>query len=143
MIISEVITRIKTQTDSTMLRTLGGALDYAKLKSIPETPCAFIMPVHETAKNNAVAVGTVRQAVNEQFGVILGLSANHESDGQQAENEIRSVRNAIKAALHGWQPTPNYNPITFVQGDLLDFTDGVVWWQDIYATACQWRAQEA
>jgi hypothetical protein len=143
MIMSEVITRLKSQTDRTVLRTLGGALDYAKLKSAPQAPCAFVVPVRESAKDNNVAVGAVRQAVHEQFGVILGLTSRNDRHGDKAEAEIRAVRDAIKAALHGWQPTPDYDPITFVQGDLLDFTNGIVWWQDVYATATQWRAKEA
>lgn len=133
--LAEIVTRLK-DTAMPPLNLVASASEFAALKGAPpkeKQPAAYVMPIAETAGPNRLANG-VRQQVAARVGVVLALGNLSDRRGGPAAEALEAVRDAVKAALVGWPPSADDEPLTFAQGRAVTFADGVFWWQDEFAT---------
>lgn len=123
------------------LKKIAGAADFASagadLKG--KLPAAYVIPMTERAGGNSL-VSAVSQHTEARFGVVLAVSNLRDARGQNAHGDLAPLRAAVIAALLGWQPGPDYDPVLFGSGRLLQLQDGVLWWQDDFVTAYYLRS---
>ncbi len=131
MLLDQVIERLK-QADPGI--DVKGAADLAGAQSDRVRDATFVFRSDEQASPNALINGA-RQLVTVGIGVVFALSNRRDSRGQAAANKIDRVRELTREALLGWEPDDADAMITYRRGRLLDFQDGVIWWQDDYETA--------
>jgi hypothetical protein len=134
------IAHLKDQVPA--LRLVEGAAKYAALKAPPPVasqPAAYVMVLREAAGPNRV-LGTVRQRLAVTYGVVLITTNVADAKGAQASAEIDALKQLVRAALIGWQPTRDWEPTTLASGALLDLTGGTIAWMETYTTAVQLHA---
>lgn len=132
--LAETIARLQAQVPA--LKTVAGAAEFAALKNPPpkeRQPAAYVIPIADQAGTNKLVNG-VRQQVTTRFGVVLALGNLGDARGEAASKAIETTRAAVRAALLGWSPTADDDPIAFAQGRMIGLADGVVWWQDEFIT---------
>ena len=97
----------------------------AEVFAFGEGPAALVCPLVETASPIKDAAMIASQKVTERFGVILCLTY------PLSFPHFEPAREAIKATLRGWAPTPDASePVAFVGGRTLVYDisqDGGAW----------------
>ncbi len=123
------------------LKKIAGAADFASagLNLKGKLPAAYVIPLAERAGENSL-VSAVSQRTEARFGVVLAISNLRDARGQNAQGDLAPLRAAVMAVLLGWQPGPDYDPVVFGSGRLLQLQDGVLWWQDEFVTAYYLRS---
>jgi len=131
--ISEVVTYLQAAVPA--LKQVGAAAQFqAAVESNPRaTPAAFVIPLSEDPGPSTMA-DQVIQRVATSFGVVLVVKNLTDNKGVAASQDLEVLRKEVKAALLGWQPAPEFDPLQRGRGVLLTFKDGHMWWQDIYLT---------
>lgn len=134
MQLGPIITHLKINCPA--LRQVGGAAEFSAL---PETgpqavPAAFVVPLEERAGHNTLDTG-ISQRVDTRFGVILAVRNLRDGVGAAANDDLETLRRAIKDALLGWRPTGADDVCTFGGGRVLQLANQVLWWQDDFLTA--------
>ncbi len=132
--IDAVIARLEASVP--LLKAVGGAAQFQNAaESLPKsTPAAFVIPLEENPSGSAMG-DMVIQRVAVTFGVILVVRNLSDAKGVAARQDMEALRAAVKAALLGWQPTADYDPLERGRSGLLAFKDMHMWWQDIYLTS--------
>ena len=136
--LAEIEERLKAEAPS--LKSVQGAVEFAAIKANPpknRQPAAYVLPLRERPGPNRVAVNAVRQRNAVQFAVVLALGNLKDRRGGTASKAIKAVRDEVRAALVGWQPTADMEMVEYAGGGAVDFRDGVVWWQDDFTTSEQ------
>lgn len=134
-----VITRLGSLVPAT-LKKVGGAVDVPATEEAvarlakEKLPAAYILPLADRAGANVTGTEIVEQMVECRYGVLLAISNLRDPRGEQAQADLRAVRQAIMDALLGWAPAADYDPCEYAQGRLMQFSDQVLWWQDDYLT---------
>ncbi|MDE2388927.1 MAG: hypothetical protein KGN35_07595 [Betaproteobacteria bacterium] len=129
-----IVTRLKTEV--TALKLVGGAADLsAATDSVIQKPAAFVLPNSERASASRTGTMLVSQENTVRFAVVIAVQNLRDKRGEQAQTDLVGLRNSIVAALHGWNPDADFNPIEYGGGKLLQLTDQVLWWQDEFLTA--------
>lgn len=125
------IERLKTEVPALLI--VAGAAEYAALRKsnmVPrKMPAAYVVPASEVGGPNQL-INAFSQNVEESVAVIYALRNLTDPRGEAAQSDMETVREPGFTALLGWQPTAGHDIAEFVRGDLLDFTDQVLWWQD-------------
>lgn len=114
------------------LRSVGGAAEFdAAVDGAVAPPCAFVLPLQETATPNGM-LGVHEQRLTLAFGVVHVVMNRRDARGEAAMSELAPHRKALKAALLGWCPDPAQGlPVNFVSGRLLRLdNDHRLWWTD-------------
>lgn len=134
MQISPAVVVAKLAADCFLLTQVGGAADLEAAKAVLKNklPAAFVVPLAEQASPNSSATLVVSQKITQQFGVVLAVSNLRDATGATAINDLFAVRQQLLQALIGWFPSGALNCMEFGGGQLLDMSDSVVWWQDIF-----------
>lgn len=130
--ILDIVTRLKQEVGRDVLRAVEGALDLAALDGAPQAPCAWAIPVGDSAKPSGMAT-IVSQMVTEQFAIVIAVKAPNDKTGAKGVDALGAIRDAVRAALLGWAP-PGREPIEYRGGRLIDLKAGTVWWLDQYVT---------
>ena len=109
---------------------VAGAADFKMLEEATHlaVPCAFVVPLDDSPDQNASSNST-RQTMVDSFAVIVALDNTPDEKGQGAAATVDSLRTALWAALLGWQPTADYDGITYQGGQLLRLTRARLWYQ--------------
>lgn len=124
-----MITRLQAQVPA--LRAVYGALEAAVS---PSYPVAFVYPMGADA-DPAALLGVHDQRLVERFGVELRLSqAAAAATGGPAQDAIEDLRDAVQAALAGWQAEPGAKPIDYAGGSLLGFEGAIAIWREEFIT---------
>ncbi len=117
------------------LRKVGGAPDIPGAElAFKQAPAAFVLPLAETAEPNELESGALSQFVLVRFGVLWAVANLRDPSGEAAQTDLESLRVAGQAALLGWQPDETMEPCEFAAGQLLQVSDRVLWWQDMFVT---------
>jgi hypothetical protein len=132
--IDDVIAHL--EASGAAFKQVGGAAQFQNAaESNPRaTPAAFVIPLEENPGVSAMG-DLVIQRVAVTLGVILVVRNLSDSKGVAARQDMETLRQAVKAALLGWQPPGGYDPLERGRSGLLAFKDGHMWWQDIYLTS--------
>lgn len=75
----------------------------------------FIVPYRESASDNPL-FGSFRQLVRVEFLVAFQIRIADDSKGTARVAAFREIKGQIEAALAGWQPDPEAEPIALVGG---------------------------
>lgn len=108
------------------LKSAAGAADLARLvaaKSLPAAhsmPAAFVIEPGDTAGANSIAAGMlVRQLVTVRLVIVLALYRPNDPTGSAALEQLELLKPKLMAALVGWQPGPDLDPIEHERRRLL------------------------
>lgn len=131
--IAEIIARLKAQVPA--LKLVGGVASFqgASESNPPALPAAFVFTVDESADENGLDVPMIQQ-VEVTLAVILVVRNVVDARGAAAGTDMETLRDAVLAALLGWTPDPEHDPLARRQSTLLAFRDGHMWWQDTWST---------
>jgi len=129
MLLTPIVTRLTAQCPSLtqVLYALSGA--------VPATyPAAYVLPLSDSAAAN-VLLGAHSQIITSRFAIEIMLKhAGQAASGGPAAEALEAVRTEVLAALKGWQPTPEHDPIAYVGGRLIDFQAGMATWREEFST---------
>lgn len=138
--VTEVITRLQAEPGE--LRLIGGTADLEAAKGVTMTaPAAFVALATERAEKRQGASTQSIQAVDAQFSVLLVVRDYQASKRGAAKAATLAAHiAAVRARLLGWTPAQfsPATPIDLVGGQLVDYANATVWWQDTYTTR-YWR----
>lgn len=123
--------RDRLRTLVTDLVSVEGAATLATLESFAYTPAAYVLHSAESAGANT-RVNAVAHRVTAQFSVLLAVRNLRDPKGDAAVDECEDLRSQVRAALVGWQPTPDSEQIELGGGELLSFDDQVLLWVEQY-----------
>jgi len=118
------------------LKSVKGAADFgaSAADGVRQLPCAFVIPLSESAGEQQLATMATQQTVRTLFGVIFAAQNLRDARGEKALAGIIDLRAAVRDALYGWQPSADFAPCEFAGGRMLQLDDQVLWWQDDFAT---------
>jgi hypothetical protein len=136
-VIQAIIERLDAMAKPPLIQ-VQGAGEYGLVAAPPplaRQPAAYVIPLADVGGANSLAAGPVRQRVVRAFGVIVLLANLRDARGQAATEALEAVPAAVRAALVGFQPTPDHDPIEFRRGQLMDVSEGALAWRDEFETA--------
>lgn len=118
------------------LKLVAGAAAFSMLKENPsrhQLPAAYVIPLADRASPNSLANG-VRQMVTSRVGILLAVSSLRDPRGEETVDLLEPLRAKVVKAVLGWSPTTDDEPMTFLAGQVIAVRNGVLWWQDEFAT---------
>ena len=133
------IARLRTQLDNTVVKTIGGAANIAAVQSdLKAAPGIFILPGAQTPGPNELANG-VSQLVVVSIGVLFAVRNVADAKGAAGHNALSPLVVSVKDLFLGWQPVDALRPVEYAGGELVDYSELVLWWQEIYTTEIFYR----
>lgn len=125
--------RIKTRVAE--FKEVAGAADIANvLQGRVSDPGCYIFQERETAAENSMATAVVQRVVL-QFAVIIVVRNVKDSKGADAADTSHALQSSVIAALTGWTPDSNSEPMAYVSGNLLAFDNGFLTYKNTFKTA--------
>lgn len=129
MKISPIIEALR-QRCPTFAGRVAGASEF---KPLPETakmdvPAAYVIPLDDDPDEQRSQTD-YWQTVTDAFAVVVLLANTADERGQRAVDQVDDIRAELWKALLGWQPTPDYNGITYEGGSLLDMDRARLYYQ--------------
>lgn len=115
--------------------TVTGLADLVAASGIVKRlPACYVAPGQETASPDPM-IGRSSQRVVETFGVWVAVSSGASATGGAAQAVLKTLVDALRAALVGWQPGAGYTPIELVSAGPIQWDDGqTLFWPEIYRT---------
>ncbi|AST87990.1 hypothetical protein CIG66_25335 (plasmid) [Ralstonia pseudosolanacearum] len=110
-------------------RQVAGAAEFAQVR--PEAlplPAAWIVRAADKVQH----AGERAENVTLAFDVVIAIENRRTHKQGDTDDELLKYRVAVKALLLGWQLQPGVRPIKFVGGQVLEYTDGDLYWRDRY-----------
>lgn len=134
----EVVIQALRERCPTFCSRIGGA---AQFKLLPENtalpvPCAYVVPLDDNPGEQK-SQNAVRQPLTDSFAVIVALSNVADERGQGCIRNVRSLRAELWAALLGWQPSEEYDGITYEGGAVLALDRARLWYQFEFGAAME------
>ncbi|SIQ30897.1 phage tail terminator protein [Marinobacterium stanieri] len=131
-------TRLIEQVDA--LQCVEGAAEYAAVKSIRDFRhgSAYVVLAKEMNPNDPNSPAGSRQRGRPQavctFGVITASRNYRSRSGADALRDARPLIGAVRTALIGWVPEKPLQPITWIQGDVMEYDANTLLWIDVFTT---------
>jgi hypothetical protein len=119
---------------------VGGAAEYGAVKSIRDyrPGSAYVVLAAERNPNSPDSPeGNRRRGVNQAlctFGVITVSRNARGRTGDEVMQEMRPLIGAVRTALIGWTPGKPIQPITWLQGDVMEYDANTLLWIDVFTT---------
>ncbi|PQA78688.1 hypothetical protein [Rhodoferax sp. TS-BS-61-7] len=109
---------------------VGGAVQFKALgeKSTLQSPCAYVIPLDDNASERK-AGNTARQEITDGFAVVVVMSNKPDEKGQGSALNAHNMRTLLWAALLGWCPSEEYDPIVYEGGQLMKLDRAEMWFQ--------------
>jgi hypothetical protein len=112
------------------LARVAGVSDLAAAKgNVTQLPAAYIMPEPERAKPNKLMGGHSQELI-ERFTILLLVKNVSDYGGMAAQEEVEALSAKVRAAMLGWQPTPEHSPVDLVGAGPLDPTNNLLYWPE-------------
>lgn len=118
--------------DGVWFRQVAGAAEFARLR--PEAlplPAAWIVRAADKVQH----AGERAEDVTLAFDVVIAIENARTHALAETDDTLLKYRQAVKALLLGWQLEADENPIQFAGGQVLEYTDGDLYWRDRYEFA--------
>ena len=140
--IGEIRQRLEDNAVALGLKFVGTAVEFQSAAESNPTaePAAYVIPLEEVPKPNHMD-NVVVQRVVSSVGIVMVVMNVSDAKGKAAEQDMTTLRAAVKALILGWQPATGHDPLERGRSHLLAFRDGRMWWQDTYITAYYDRSQ--
>jgi len=135
MDLSSVINRLKANVKG--VRQYGGAVDFAAVKggSLRTTPAIFVLPGKEIPGPNTTGTQVVTQQITDTFHIVYAVRDVSDPHGHSAyDGGLATLRTAVQVALMGWIPFAGAQPCERGPGNIINMTDGIVYYSDAYRT---------
>jgi len=95
---------------------------------------AYIVPLADSANPNTRTTGRFSQEINQSFAIIIAVRATNDRLGADVNDRLRTYKWAVRNALCGYDTTGTVDEISLVEGQVVAFTAGGVYWMDTYTT---------
>lgn len=133
MNLNNVIRQLKLYCPTFQGRVAGAA----EFSALPEnaavqTPSAFVIPLDDNPAENE-SLNTVRQPLEDNFGVVVALSNLKDERGQGVSESVHLMRRELWRALLGWSPDHEYNGVFYQGGSLLKLDRARCWYRYDFA----------
>lgn len=142
MSVEELVARLR-ETCMPPLKVVGASAELSAAqgaaRGVPQSPAAYVIPISDSGEPNTFGTGAFQQRLTETWGLVLACREVSDAAGGRATVTIGAVRRTVRAALAGWQPDDNHEPMAFASGNLVDLQNGVVWWLDQYRVRTWFR----
>ncbi|MDR2188942.1 MAG: hypothetical protein LBE62_13030 [Azonexus sp.] len=115
--------------DGIWFRQVAGAAEYARLR--PEAlplPAAWIV----RAADRVHHAGERAENLTLAFDVVIAITNTRSHAPGDTDDSLLKYRRAVKDKLLGWEIEPDVRPINFAGGQVLEYTDGDLYWRDRY-----------
>ena len=120
MIIAPIITRLATIcTLATAVRE-APSINAALSADIPIIYVAPFSEVAEPSRYDNIIGHTITATVQLTIGAAVAADA------------LEALRAQVFSALLGFIPATGYDAMEYENGDLVDITNGIIWWRDSY-----------
>lgn len=115
--------------DGLWFREVGGAAKFAQIRpdALP-LPAAWVV----RAADKVAHAGERAERVSLAFDVVIAIENERSHSKGDTDDALLHYRLAVKKMLLGWQISPNVKPIKFAGGQVLEYTDGDLYWRDRY-----------
>nr|WP_217445306.1 hypothetical protein [Burkholderia metallica] len=115
--------------DRLWFRQVGGAAEYAQLRpdALP-LPAAWIVRAADRVEH----AGERAENVTLAFDVVIAIENVRVHTPGDTDDELLRYRLAVKTLLLGWEIQADVRPIKFAGGQVLEYTDGDLYWRDRY-----------
>ncbi len=115
--------------DGLWFRQVAGAAEYARLRpeALPLPACWIVR-----AADKVQHAGERAENVTLAFDVVIAIENARTHVQGDTDDELLKYRKAVKALLLGWEIEPDVKPIQFAGGQVLEYTDGDLYWRDRY-----------
>ncbi|MBI1246160.1 MAG: hypothetical protein GC202_14255 [Alphaproteobacteria bacterium] len=129
------VDEIRTRLGSlNLFKTVEGAAELAAVKDKPKaSPVAYVFVGREQSGENTRGTGGVLQRVERDISVVIVTSNLSDRLGAAAAAEIEALKTSVRASLIGWTPASMVEPLTHVNGELVEARDGFVWFEDVFS----------
>ena len=120
-------------------RQVGGAAEFAKLAGLERIPLPGCWVVR--AADAVRPAGERAEDVALAFDVVIAITNERMATAGETDDALLRYRRAVHALLLGYEfappaqalNAPVLRPITFGGGQVIEYTDGDLWWRDRYA----------
>lgn len=134
----EIIIQALRERCPSLAGRVGGA---AQFRLLPENaslpvPCAYVIPLDDNP-GEARSQNAVRQPLTDSFAVVVALSNTADERGQTGMQSVRAMRSELWAALLGWQPSDEYDGITYEGGSVVALDRARLWYQFDFGAAME------
>lgn len=115
--------------DGLWFRQVAGAAEFARLRpeALPLPACWIVR-----AADKVQHAGERAENVTLAFDVVIAIENARTHAQGETDDVLLKYRKAVKALLLGWEIEPNVRPIQFAGGQVLEYTDGDLYWRDRY-----------
>lgn len=127
----------------TGLVTVGGAIEYAALKSVPgRLPAAFVVPEGSSpsggAAGGAPRVGAIDQKLTSEVTIVL-IVGPERSGASGISEQLHDLEAAVIGTLLGWTHPNATSPMLFARSRLLSADGAVVAWALTFSASSHLR----
>jgi hypothetical protein len=135
--VESIVARLTTQG---VFKTVHGALELAAAIERKQFAAeAYVMLTAASPDKNEL-INAVSQRLAEEYSILFWARAINDPTGAAALNAIGTTRDAIVAALLGWQPDSARAPLTYAGGSLGQFVGGGILWEEQFVTDSYMRS---
>ncbi|WP_310627497.1 hypothetical protein [Limnohabitans sp.] len=134
-----IIDRIKSARvagfERDWFRQVAGAAEFAKLAittALP-LPACYVVRAADPAK----AVGERRDSVTVAFDVVIAVTNLRTATAGETDDALLRYRAAVYQLLRGWRINDSSTPIALEGGQVIEYTDGDLWWRDRYSLSTE------
>ena len=110
-------------------RQVAGAAEFARIR--PEAlplPAAWIIRAADKVKHAGIGAENLTLG----FDVVIAIENARRHTPGETDDALLQYRLAVKNLLLGWEIEPDVKPIKFDGGQVLEYTDGDIYWRDRY-----------
>lgn len=115
--------------DLLWFRKVEGAAEFAQIRpdSLP-LPAAWVVRASDRVKH----AGERAEDVKLAFDVVIAIENVRSHTPGEMDDVLLKYRIAVFKRLTGWEIEPNVYPLKFGGGQVLEYTDGDLYWRDRY-----------
>lgn len=130
--LTPVINHLKLKPDGfghPWFRQVAGAAEFAQVRpeSLP-LPAAWIIRAADKEQD----AGERASNVTLVFDVVMSIENVRDHAPGDTDDLLLQYRRAVKTLLLGWEMTQDVKPVKFKGGQVLEYTDGDIYWRDRY-----------
>ncbi|AJF00053.1 hypothetical protein [Pandoraea apista] len=115
--------------DGVWFRQVGGAAEFAQLRpdALP-LPAAWVVRAADKVRH----AGERAEDLTLTFDVVIAIENARSHKPGDTDDALLKYRHAVKTLLLGWQLPTDAHPIKFSGGQVLEYTEGDLYWRDRY-----------
>jgi len=134
-LIESILGRLRDQVEP--LRLVAGAAGFsaASESNPPAVPAAYVFRTGEAASDEASIDAPFLQRIELTIAVVLVVRHVGGTPGDGAAGDLEALAQAVKAALRGFAPSTEHDPLVLQQSALVTFRDRHEWWQQTWQSA--------